>query len=44
MEMDWKSKIFFIIFIVLLFFSIGASYYRLILQKDFEVITQELKP
>jgi len=39
--MENKSKIFIIIFITLVFFSIVFSYYTFVVKKDFEIFTDE---
>ena len=39
--MENKSKIFIIIFIILVFLSIAFSYYTFVIKKDFNIFTDE---
>jgi len=39
--MEAKSKIFIVIFFILVFLSIAFSYYTFVIKKDFETFTNE---
>lgn len=40
-KIDKKSKVLFIVLLILIFISIGATYYRAMIAKDFKIFYDE---